>query len=65
MVIERTDEANAYVVSVPELPGCITHGATQTEAVARGDEAIVTWLQTARAWGGPIPPLTMCASRED
>lgn len=61
-MIEWTDEDNAYVGSVPELPGCVTHRAMQMEAVARGDDAIVTWLQAARAWGDPIPPPTMVAS---
>ncbi len=26
MVIEWSDEDEAYIVTVPELPGCITHG---------------------------------------
>ena len=55
MTIEWSDEDDAYVVTVPELPGCMTHGATHAEAVQRGEEAIATWLQTARAWGDPIP----------
>ena len=56
MVIEWSDEDDAYVVTVPELPGCMTHGATYAEAVCQGEDAIATWLQTARAWGDPIPP---------
>ncbi len=56
MVIEWSDEDDAYVVTVPELPGCLTHGATYAEAVRQGEGAIGTWLQTARVWGDPIPP---------
>jgi len=56
MVIEWSDEDDAYVVTVPELPGCMTHGATHTEAVLQGEDAIATWLRTAQAWGDPIPP---------
>lgn len=56
MLIEWSDEDAAYVVTVPELPGCITHGATYADAVRQGEDAIATWLETARAWGDPIPP---------
>lgn len=33
-----------YVVTVPELHGCVTHGATYEEAVAQGRDAIDTWV---------------------
>ncbi len=39
----------------PELEGCRTHGDTQAEAVRQAEDAIVTWLVTARVWGEPIP----------
>ncbi len=56
MVIQWSDEDDAYVVTVPELPRCVTHGATYAEAVGQGEDAIATWLATARASGDPIPP---------
>jgi len=56
MLIQWSDEDDTYVVTVPELPGCMTHGATYAEAVRQGEDAIATWLETARAWGDPIPP---------
>jgi len=34
MVIEWSDEDQVYIVTVPELPGCRTHGATYEEAVS-------------------------------
>jgi predicted RNase H-like HicB family nuclease len=40
LVWSREDEA--YLVSVPEIPGLRTHGATHEEAVAVGEEAIAT-----------------------
>ena len=55
MVIEWSDEDAAYIVTVPELPGCQTHGTTHAEAVRQGEDAIATWLTTARAHGDPIP----------
>lgn len=55
MVIEWSDEYVAFVVTVPELPRCITHGTTHVEAVQHGADAIATWLRVARAHGDPIP----------
>lgn len=56
LVIAWSDEDGLYVVTVPELPGCLTHGATHAEAVRQGEDAIATWLATARRFGDPIPP---------
>ncbi len=56
MVIEWSDEDRVYLVSVPELPGLRTHGATHEEAVAMGEEAIATWLAGLRHFGHPVPP---------
>jgi len=55
MVIAWSDEDQAFIVTVPELSGCVTHGATYEEAVARGYEAIVGFLEALRAWGDPVP----------
>jgi predicted RNase H-like HicB family nuclease len=56
MLIQWSDEDAAYIVSVPELPGCTTHGATRLEAVEQGEEALAGWLEAAEAWGRTIPP---------
>ena len=55
MIIEWSDEDNAFIVTVPELPGCRTHGATYEDAVKQGQDAIEGWLDAARADGDPIP----------
>jgi predicted RNase H-like HicB family nuclease len=55
LVLRWSDEDQAYIVTVPELPGCITHGATQVEAVRQAQDAIATWLEGARAAGEPLP----------
>ena len=44
-----------YVVTVPELPGCRTHGGTPTEAVTNALDAIELWINDARASGDPVP----------
>lgn len=55
MVIEWSDEDDAYIVVVPELPGCITRGSTYREAVQQAEDAIESWLDAARAYDRPIP----------
>ncbi len=56
MLIEWSERDQVYVVSVPELPGCRTHGATHAEAVEMGEEAIATYLAGVRHFGDPVPP---------
>ena len=56
MIIEWEPEGGAYVVTVPELPGCRTHGATRAEAIQQAREVIELWIESARADGHPVPP---------
>jgi len=62
MVIEWSDEDQAYIVTVPELPGCRTHGATYEEAVKQGQDAIDSWIEARRESGRPIPTPRVYAS---
>ncbi len=55
MNIQWSDEDNAYIVTVPELPGCKTHGATYKEAVEQGQDAIESWIMVAQELGHRIP----------
>jgi predicted RNase H-like HicB family nuclease len=55
MRIEWSDEDQAFIVTVPELPGCRTHGSTYDEAVRQGRDAIESWIDARRASGRPIP----------
>ncbi len=55
MVIEWSDEDQAYIVTVPELLGCRTHGSTYEAAVRQGQDAIRSWIHACRASGRPIP----------
>ena len=63
IIIEWSDEDDAYIVTVPELPGCRTHGATRAEAIAMGEEVIAGWIAAARAQGRPIPPPRLFAEQ--
>jgi predicted RNase H-like HicB family nuclease len=44
-----------FVVTVPELPGCRTHGATYEAAAANAREAIASWVSAARDFGDRLP----------
>ncbi len=55
MIIEWEPEGQVYVVTVPELPGCRTHGKTYEEAVKHGQEVIELWVDSAREDGLPVP----------
>ena len=55
MLIYWSDEDQAYLVEVPELPGCIADGATHRDALANAEIVIQEWIETAQALGRPIP----------
>jgi predicted RNase H-like HicB family nuclease len=55
MIIWWSAEDDAYVVDVPELPGCMAHGVTRQEAIQNAEAAIKFWIKTAREDGQEIP----------
>lgn len=55
MLIQWSEEDKAYIVTVPELPGCKTHGETYEEALKQGQDAIESWIDANKWWGRPIP----------
>jgi predicted RNase H-like HicB family nuclease len=54
-IIHWSNEDDAFIALVPELPGCMAHGDTQEAALANVGEAVTLWLETAREFGDPIP----------
>jgi predicted RNase H-like HicB family nuclease len=55
VIIYWSEEDRAFIVEVPELPGCMADGATYQEALANGEVIIQEWIETARELGRPIP----------
>lgn len=55
MIIYWSENDQAFLVEVPELPGCMADGATYTEAVINAEVIIREWIETARELGRPIP----------
>ena len=56
MVIQWSERDQAFLVTVPELPGCKTHGDTYEEALKNAQEVIELWIEDALAHGKPVPP---------
>ena len=54
-IIYWSEEDQSFIADVPELPGCMAHGATPDEALKNAQDAIRLWLDTAREFGDPIP----------
>jgi predicted RNase H-like HicB family nuclease len=55
IIIYWSEEDNAYIAEVPELPGCMTHGESYEEAVRNAKDAIQLWIKTAKEFNDFIP----------
>ena len=55
MLIYWSQEDQAFIVEVPELPGCMADGETYQEAVQNAEIIIKEWIETARELGRDIP----------
>jgi antitoxin HicB len=42
-------EGGGWLISTPDLPGCMSDGETQEKAVANGEDALAAWLWAATA----------------
>ena len=54
-IIYWSEEDQSFIADVPELPGCIAHGATPAEALGNAQDAMQLWLDTAKEFGDAIP----------
>ena len=55
LMIYWSNEDEAFIADVPELPGCMAHGSTYETALANIQDAMSLWLDTARESGDTIP----------
>ena len=55
IIIYWSEEDEAFVVEVPELPGCMADGGTYQEALANAEVVIQEWIETAQELGRPVP----------
>ena len=55
IVLFWSEEDQAYIAEVPELPGCMADGPTYEDALRAAEVVIREWIDTARELGRPIP----------
>lgn len=58
-VLIEQDEDGMFIAEVPALPGCISQGATRSEALDNIQEAIQAYVESLQKHGEPVPlPIT-------
>ncbi len=55
IIIYWSDEDEAFIAEVPELPGCVSDGQTCREALSNVEIIIQEWIETAKEEGREIP----------
>lgn len=55
IIIYWSQEDQAFIAEVPELPGCMADGETYQEALANVQIIIQEWIDTATQLNRPIP----------
>ena len=55
MLLKYSAEEKHYIVSVPDLPGCMADGRTPNEAYENVKIVMRDWMETARVAGRTIP----------
>ncbi|MCL2012869.1 MAG: type II toxin-antitoxin system HicB family antitoxin [Cystobacterineae bacterium] len=49
------EDGGGFLISFPDIPGCISDGDTEEEAIANGRDALKGTLLTLKAEGFPVP----------
>jgi predicted RNase H-like HicB family nuclease len=55
IIIFWSNEDEAFVAEVPELPGCMADGGTYQEALANAEQVIREWIETAQSLRRSVP----------
>ncbi len=55
VIIFWSNEDNAYIAEVPELPGCMADGESYVDALNNVEVIIDEWIETGTKLGRPIP----------
>ena len=57
VVVERLspEDGGGFVATVPDLPGCMSDGETEFDAIQNAQDAIACWLEAAAETHRPIP----------
>lgn len=49
------EDGGGFLATVPDLPGCMSDGETEFEAVQNVQDAIACWIEAAQEDRRPIP----------
>ncbi|TBR60554.1 hypothetical protein B4U84_06775 [Westiellopsis prolifica IICB1] len=55
IIIYWSEEDQAFIAEVPELPGCAADGETYQEALQNVEIIMQEWIETAQELGRSIP----------
>ncbi|HSV96378.1 MAG TPA: type II toxin-antitoxin system HicB family antitoxin [Spirochaetota bacterium] len=55
VIIYWSEDDQAFLAEVPELPGCMSDGASYEDALANVHGIIDEWIETAHKMGREIP----------
>ncbi len=53
------EEGGGYLAEFPDLPGCVADGADVKSALQEAEDALRSWLKTAKKAGDVIPEPTL------
>jgi predicted RNase H-like HicB family nuclease len=55
VILYWSEEDQAFIAEVPELPGCMADGESYQKALANVEVIAKEWIETARELGRKIP----------
>jgi predicted RNase H-like HicB family nuclease len=55
IILYWSEDDQAFIAEVPELPGCAADGPTYQEALANVEVVVHEWIETAKELGRDIP----------
>ncbi|MBI5731179.1 MAG: type II toxin-antitoxin system HicB family antitoxin [Ignavibacteriales bacterium] len=55
VIIYWSEDDQAYIAEIPELPGCAADGVTYSDALKNVEVIIQEWIETAQNQGRDIP----------
>jgi antitoxin HicB len=56
------EEGGGFLATAPDLPGCMSDGATTEEAVSNIQDAIMAWIEAAQDLGHAVPKPSRCVA---
>ena len=62
VLIQYDKRDNIFVARIPELEGCMAHGATQEQAIKEVNTALELWLEAAKVVNADVPEPMLYAS---